>query len=907
MTPMKLTFPKTCVALDLETTDLTPNRGDIIEVAAAKFKGDKVLAEFQFLTKPSGKIPAIVSAITGIVDKQVVEAPPFADVKDDLVKFIGKHPIVGHNINFDINFLAGKGVELTNPRYDTWKLATMLVPELSSHSLEVLTNYLKIKHIESHRALDDVLASKDLFLRLVKRIYEVNYGVLQEINRYAVKHDWGLAAVFKQVLSARRGEKEKKSKVIAKPKTTPKKTDQRRVGLTEIEALFKKKEQLKKIITNYEFRPSQVALLQQLVKDFTGSKQSIINAGPGVGRYLAYLVAAAYQAQAKKTSQSVAISVSPFSLQKQLSTEEAEIVQNITPFNFTPALLEDRRKYLCRRRFEQFKNKPELSTAQMEALAKLLLWLDIAQFGLFTEMAWSYEDYRVEEQVNCDVKYCLQKNCSYYQDCFYYNAFQKAQKSDVVIFNHTALAAEGKSLRIKNVIFDEAQELEKQFTHYLSFQLSENSITRKLSWLDHDPGFLQLIPRKALLKKVTKSQVAALIRQATKIKDKTTLFFGVLGIFASQQKQDLAVGGDYFTLTLDIDVRQYPEWDRVKQAGQNYIVDMYAFLAQLDKLLVSLKQKSAQEIHCDLSGAYQDLYDTTKELEKIILQPEANEVAWLSLNNNYLQLSLSPQQVGDFLQSNLLAKSGSVSFVSSVFNNQTNTDYFRERLGLGEEYNQHDIAAPYQYDQQAKVIVPTDIVGHNQPGFHQDLQRIVMGMATKLKGKTIISCGSRAAVRKIFTDLALPLKEKSIKVLGLGISGGEDKVKQEYFHQDQAVLIVTHEFLLKNEIPSEKLACLIIHKLPFGFFSDPLTTARSQGGQNAFQQSALPEALLKWRQVFQQLIKSVDDRGVFIVLDNRVETARYGAEFIKNLPTSQVEYCPKAQVVTHAWEWLQDK
>ncbi|MFH2104943.1 MAG: exonuclease domain-containing protein, partial [Parcubacteria group bacterium] len=572
---MKPTFPKTCVALDLETTDLTPNRGDIIEVAAAKFKGDKVIAEFQFLTKPSGKIPTIVTAITNITDEQVAKAPPFADVKDDLIKFVGKHPIVGHNINFDLNFLAGKGVKLANPRYDTWKLATLLAPELSSHSLEVLTNYLKIKHVESHRALDDVLASKDLFLQLVERIYEVDYGVLQEINRFAAKHDWGLAAVFKQVLTARRSEKGKRqgleNRPAAKPKTTGKrqtvgKAAQRKVSLVEIEALFKKKEQLGRVITNYKFRPGQVALMKQLVQDFTNGKRSIINAGPGVGRYLAYLVAAAYQAQAQQTSQPVAISVGSFPLQKQLFTEEVQVAQKITPFNFTPALLEDRRKYLCRRRFEQFKNKPKLSATQMEALAKLLLWLDIAQFGLFTEMAWGYEDYRVEEQINCAAKYCLEKDCPYHQDCFYYNALEQAQKSDVVIFNHAALAAEGRSLGVKNIILDEAQELEKQLTDYLSFQLSENNITRKLSWLDHDSGFLRLIPKKALLKKTTKSKVAALIKQTTKIKDKTTLFFGVLGIFTSQQQQDLGTHGDYFDLPLDRDVRQYPEWDRVKQA-----------------------------------------------------------------------------------------------------------------------------------------------------------------------------------------------------------------------------------------------------------------------------------------------------------------------------------------------------
>lgn len=904
---MPKTFPQTCVALDLETTDLSPSRGDIIEVAAAKFKGDKVIAEFQHLTKPSSKIPTIVTAITGITDDQVAQAPPFSEVKDDLIKFVGKYPIVGHNINFDLNFLAGEGVELANPRYDTWKLATLLMPELSSHSLEVLTNFLKIKHVESHRALDDVLASKDLFLRLIERIYEVDLTVLREINRFATRHQWGLTAVFKQVLAARRGEEErgsKKSKPATEPQVAQKAASRGKIDLAEIETLFKKKEKLKKVITNYEFRPGQVALMKRLLEDFTKGQRSIINAGPGVGRYLAYLTAAAYHAQAKKSDEPVAISVGSFPLQKQLYLEEAEVAQNITPFNFSTALLEDRRKYLCRRRFAQFKDKKELPPARVEVLAKLLFWLDIARFGLFSEMAWGYEDYGVEEQINCEEKYCLEKNCSYYQDCFYYNALRQAQKSDIVLLNHDALAAEGQSLGAKNIIFDEAQELEKQLTYYMSFRLSENNVTRKLSWLDHDPGFLQLIPKKALLKKTTKSKVAALIKQATKIKDKTALFFGVLGIFTGQQQRDLGTSGDYFTLALDRDVRQYPEWDRVKQAGQNYIVDMYAFLAQLDKLIGSLKQKSAQEICRDLSGVYQELYQMTKKLEKVILQPEPGEVTWLSLNHNHLQLVLSPQQVGDFLQNTLLSQSDSTSLVSAVFSNQGNIDYYKERLGLGEEYNEHNIDTPYQYEKQAKIIMPTDIAGHNQPGFNQDVTAIISAIASKIKGKVTVSFSSKAAVKKAFTDLALPLKGKGIKTLGLGISGGEDKVKQEYLHNPKTILLATHDFLLRNEIPQDKLTCLIVHKLPFSFFSDPLTLARSQGRDDVFQRLALPEALLKWQQVFQRLIKSTTDKGVFVILDNRVESAQYGADFIKVLPVSQVEYCEKDQVAAATGEWL---
>lgn len=187
---------KTYIALDIETTSLDPEKGNILEIGAVRFNEKEVLDEWESLINPEEKIPTIVKAITGITEESVKKAPTFEEIKEEFIKFVGKEPIVGHNIHFDLDFLKAKGINFPNKRYDTWRLATILLPKFPSHSLEALADYLKIKHLEKHRSLADAKASAELFLVLLGEIKKINPKVLAEIKDYLEKSKWDLAEVF---------------------------------------------------------------------------------------------------------------------------------------------------------------------------------------------------------------------------------------------------------------------------------------------------------------------------------------------------------------------------------------------------------------------------------------------------------------------------------------------------------------------------------------------------------------------------------------------------------------------------------------------------------------------------------------------------------------------------------------
>jgi len=122
---------QTYVSLDLETTGLNPDTDEIIEIGAIKFQGEEVIDTFHSLVNPQRPLPYRIQLLCGITQADVATAPAFPELASGLIAFLENDPIVGHNISFDLSFLARQGIKLTNPTYDTHELATILLFQLS--------------------------------------------------------------------------------------------------------------------------------------------------------------------------------------------------------------------------------------------------------------------------------------------------------------------------------------------------------------------------------------------------------------------------------------------------------------------------------------------------------------------------------------------------------------------------------------------------------------------------------------------------------------------------------------------------------------------------------------------------------------------------------------------------------
>ncbi|MCQ2516641.1 MAG: topoisomerase DNA-binding C4 zinc finger domain-containing protein [Saccharofermentans sp.] len=157
------------VVFDLETTGLSTEIEDVIEVSAIKVVNGEIVDEFSTLVNPQRPIPKVASEVNNITDSMVKDAMPFDVVLKDFIGFIGNMTLVGHNIErFDLQFIYRDcmryfGKTLGNDYVDTLKLARSYRPDLKSRSLGVLAELYGISTLGAHRALADCKMNQKVY------------------------------------------------------------------------------------------------------------------------------------------------------------------------------------------------------------------------------------------------------------------------------------------------------------------------------------------------------------------------------------------------------------------------------------------------------------------------------------------------------------------------------------------------------------------------------------------------------------------------------------------------------------------------------------------------------------------------------------------------------------------------
>jgi len=187
------------VSLDIETTGLDKRIDRIIEFGAVKFDLNGNFETLQILINPGTRIPEFITYLTGITDEELKDAITFEEAKEKISEFIGDSVIIGHFVQFDIDFLKSKGMEINNDYYDTSELARIFFPGLPSYSLEILSGILQLTHEEKHRALDDSIAAQGLFLKIIDQIKSLPKHLHEEIIKISAKSSWKFAETLKSI------------------------------------------------------------------------------------------------------------------------------------------------------------------------------------------------------------------------------------------------------------------------------------------------------------------------------------------------------------------------------------------------------------------------------------------------------------------------------------------------------------------------------------------------------------------------------------------------------------------------------------------------------------------------------------------------------------------------------------
>ena len=179
------------VAFDVEATGLSPERDRLIEIGAARMRGDQVLDTFTTFVDPQRLLSSTIVELTGITDEMLVGAPDEREALERFLAFCGDLPIVAHNANYDLGMMKAACRRLDLPFQptcvDTLGLAYHLLPQFTKRKLDVLADYFELPDFAHHRATDDAITCGLLYDRFVKILMEKGVDRLQAVN-YAAAH-----------------------------------------------------------------------------------------------------------------------------------------------------------------------------------------------------------------------------------------------------------------------------------------------------------------------------------------------------------------------------------------------------------------------------------------------------------------------------------------------------------------------------------------------------------------------------------------------------------------------------------------------------------------------------------------------------------------------------------------------
>lgn len=165
-------FPSDYTVIDIETTGLSSTFNEIIELSALKVRKDKVVDKFSQLVKPSGRISSFISRLTGISNELVKDAGSIENILPAYLEFIADDIVLGHNVNFDINFIYDNlkkfhNKEFNNNYIDTMKISRKYLA-LASNSLSSLAKHYKVDTTGHHRALNDCMITLNIYKKFKK-------------------------------------------------------------------------------------------------------------------------------------------------------------------------------------------------------------------------------------------------------------------------------------------------------------------------------------------------------------------------------------------------------------------------------------------------------------------------------------------------------------------------------------------------------------------------------------------------------------------------------------------------------------------------------------------------------------------------------------------------------------------
>ena len=686
----------------------------------------------------------------------------------------------------------------------------------------------------------------------------------------------------------------------------------------------------------YEDRPGQRAMLRLVAERFNQGGIAIVEAGTGTGKSLAYLLPAA--AWALQNGERTVISTNTINLQEQLDSKDLPLVRSLVGGDVDWALVKGRGNYISIRRARLAAETAPLlfENDRADELDGLLDWIDGTDDGSLADLTFvPSED--VWDEVGSDSDICLRSRCPHFQACFYQRSRRKAAAARLLVVNHHLLFTD-LSVRMatrnysgsavlpayRHLILDEAHNIENAATSHLGLEATRLGMFRLLARLDRRGRGVLAAVQEALAggsgrtaATELRSRIEERVRPAVdEARAQLTLFLDAMEPLLPAD----AVGAKR------IGTADFPE-PVTRPAVRERLDGLVAAFRDLEAEVRRVKESLERDetLFESLEGRVLDLQSVERRLDgsvravRTVLDPKEGEdrfVRWLEWRGRprkgrrNLVMASAPIELGGLLREGLFEKTDTVVLSSATLATRNCFSFLRSRVGLSpEELEASDviheviesiIPSPFDFKNQTILAVPTDLPDVNSPGdaLQEATARIVGEMAGISDGGLFVLFTSHRALRRVAellrADGGLPWP--------LFVQGedGRARLLECFVASGSGILLGTASFWEGVDVPGRPLRGLVIQRLPFRVPTEPVTAARIEAiekrGGNAFWDFALPLAALRLKQGFGRLVRSHDDRGSVVILDDRILRKRYGVYLRDSLPPAPLAKGPWSEV-----------
>ncbi len=614
---------------------------------------------------------------------------------------------------------------------------------------------------------------------------------------------------------------------------------------TTIEDVFATDGPIARALPGFEARPGQVQMAQLVERGILEGMHTIVEAGTGVGKSLAYLIPAI------RSGKKIVLSTGTIALQEQLVRKDLPLVQRALGIPLRVTLLKGRGHYLCRQKYERMRS--ERLVAGSRTMQEMWEWGARTQTGDRAELPFlpSGDEW---EQLDADADDCVGEFCERFRDCFFFKKRDEAKFADIVVVNHALffldLSMGGGLLPPYDVaILDEAHQAERWATDALTATLSRSTLGR----------MMRKLHRTYNVPAMFDSEIDG----------------GMRGLESTLAR----VPGDRYLLSANEDAQPALEGLR----STIYKLENWLFANWHSALKRRPENDAEAERRRDLAMrgilAHEAAIDRAQA-------PADEAIAWVerSDGDGRYEVNCAPYDVAEFLRATLFTQTQSVILTSATISAQGDSFEFLKR-SLGIEDAQELVApSPFDYHRQARLYIAPPQLNPKSDDFSRRAAPIVEECLDRSRGRAFVLFTSYARLREVYA-LVRERVPFPIKLQG---EMPRAHLLQWFRTTPNAVLFATGTFWEGIDVAGEALSCVIIDRLPFPSPADPLVAARIRSlearGADGFENYMIPAAIVRLKQGFGRLIRSTADKGVVALLDGRAASTRYGAKILKALP-----------------------